>query len=155
MLVYRITKPEYAEDLSGTGAALFGGRWNPVGVPLVYTAGSISLACLEYLANNFHLMASTELCLVKIAIADSAPAQSYQPKDLPQDWNETTYSPQSAQTIGSRFVKTGNHYVLKVPSAIVPDEYNVLLNPQHPSHRQSSIVKIIKPFRMDRRLFGV
>jgi len=153
MLVYRISHKRYVNDLAGTGAGLFGGRWNPIGLNLIYTAGSISLATLEYLVHNLHLISKNEVCLAKIQIEDKAPIEGLNLKDLPPDWSEKTYTPQSTQQIGERFIQTGKNYILKVPSAIVPDEFNLLLNPTHSWHQKTKIVEIIDPFRFDARLF--
>ena len=153
MLVYRISRSRYADDLSGTGAGLYGGRWNPVGISLLYTSGSISLSCLEYLVHNFHVMASEEICLTKIQIPDTDAIRHVDAKELPADWKEKTYLPQSTQSIGRQFFEQGKHYLLKVPSAIVPDEFNYLLNPVHPLHKQTKIKDHITPFVIDERLF--
>lgn len=154
MLVYRISKQKYIRDLSGTGAGLYGGRWNPPGINLLYTAGSISLACLEYLVNNFHVMGSTDICLAKIKVHKPAPLLEVDVKSLPHDWNETSYTPLSTQETGADFVKNDAHYLLKVPSAIVPDEFNLLLNPLHHHHTETVIEDLIDPFVLDERLFG-
>ncbi|HET9054151.1 MAG TPA: RES family NAD+ phosphorylase [Cyclobacteriaceae bacterium] len=153
MLVYRLCSSAYARDLSGAGAGLYGGRWNPAGVRLLYTAGSISLACLEYLAHNFHVLAAQRICLVKIRIHDSSIA-ALSVNDLPAGWNEKTFTPAAAQNTGAAFVRNARHYVRKVPSAIVPDEFNYLLNPQHPLHAHTVIETITDPFVLDSRLLG-
>lgn len=154
MLVYRISSTKYANDLSGTGAGLYGGRWNPRGVSLLYTASSISLACLEYMAHNFHVMQTTTMCLSKIEIPDDSSIQEIPKNELPKDWREKSYEPFTTQQLGLAFSEHAQDYVLKVPSAIVPDEYNYLLNPLHPLHNQSIIKEQIIPFHMDNRLFG-
>ncbi len=152
MLVYRISTRQYAHDLSGAGAGLYGGRWNPAGISMVYTAGSISLACLEYLVHNFHVMASRQVCLARIRVRSQA-IETLGILDLPGDWNEKSYLPASTQKIGVGFVKRAKSYLLKVPSAIVPDEHNFLINPLHPHHRQTVIEELIDPFVFDERLF--
>jgi RES domain-containing protein len=153
MLVYRISSRNYVRDLSGTGAGLYGGRWNPVGIRLLYTTGSISLACLEYLAHNFHVLASQDICLAKIRINQHS-VETLTTRDLPEGWNEKSYLPASTQKIGADFATRAQAYLIKVPSAIVPDEYNFLLNPLHPHHEYTVIEKLIDPFVLDGRLFG-
>ncbi|MCV9386490.1 RES family NAD+ phosphorylase [Reichenbachiella ulvae] len=153
MLLYRITSQKYARDLSGTGAGLYGGRWNPIGTNLLYTAGSISLACLEYMAHNFHLLASQKICLAKINI-ESTDIIELKPKDWPENWNNKSNISRANQEIGLRFVQESKAYALKVPSAIVPDEYNYLLDPLHPDHKNTSLEHLIDPFVLDQRVFG-
>lgn len=154
MIVYRISSRRYARDLSGEGAGLYGGRWNHPGIRLLYTAGSISLACLEYLAHNFHVMASQNICLTKIRMKEPVPLAADSTLSLPGDWNEKTYMPVSTRKIGMDFVNKAQDYALKVPSAIVPGEYNFLLNPLHPHHIHTMIEELVDPFTFDKRLFG-
>lgn len=153
MLVYRICKQAYATDLSGTGAGLYGGRWNPKGINLVYTAGSTSLACLEYLVHNFHVMMKQEICLSEILVSGNSAIEAVSLNDLPADWQTKSYTPLSTQTIGFNFFHRAKAYALKVPSAIVTNEFNYLLNPFHPDHKQTSIHQQITPFTIDERLF--
>ena len=72
MIVYRFSHPNYAHDLSGTGAKLKGGRWNVIGLPLLYTSESISLSLLEVLANANTLEELQLLELVEIEIPSNA-----------------------------------------------------------------------------------
>lgn len=154
MIVFRITQRAYANDLSGIGAGLYGGRWNPKGINMVYTAESISLSCMEYLVHNIHLLNSKTICLSKIQIPDDVSILKIKDRNLPLDWNEKSYIPLSTQEIGRNFIKDSLNYMLKVPSVIVPNEYNYLLNPQHNYHSKSKIIEIIDPFKMDSRLFN-
>lgn len=153
MLVYRIARGIYARDLMGMGAGLYGGRWNPPGINLLYTAGSISLACLEYLVHNFHTLRSSDICLVKISIRNEPSIREVSLSELPTDWQEKSYIPLATQKIGERFVREALAHILKVPSAIVPDEYNYLFNPLHPDHSNLEIEGVIDPFEIDERLF--
>ena len=153
MLVYRICKQLYANDLSGTGAGLYGGRWNPKGTNLLYTTGSISLACLEYMVHNISLMAPKDICLSVIDIVEDSEVYALDIARLPTGWNEKSLLPLPTQQIGADFIKEGKTHILKVPSAIVPGEFNYLLNPLHALHRKIQIVKQIVPFELDNRLF--
>jgi len=153
MVVYRITRNIHSDDLSGTGSALYGGRWNPIGTRFLYTSGSISLAYLEYLANNIHMLNTKPVALVKIEIPDDSPISTVKLKDLPTDWDEKTYTPQSTQKIGLSFLEKKKYHALKVPSAIVPEEVNYLLDPSHRNHQKVRIIDKIDPFVMDAR-FG-
>ncbi|MEM7548488.1 MAG: RES family NAD+ phosphorylase [Bacteroidota bacterium] len=153
MHVYRICKRKYSNDLSGVGAGLYGGRWNPRGMNLLYTAGSISLACLEYLVHNIHLSEATDICLSIIEIPDDSKIHSVTKESLPDDWNETSYLPHSTQSVGEDFINAGKNYILMVPSAVVPNEFNYLINPQHSDHTKTKTVKKTDPFELDSRLF--
>lgn len=154
MLVYRISRKIYANDLSGTGAALYGGRWNPRGISILYTAGSISLSCLEYLVHNYHIMNPKDICLSKIYIPKHDLIEEVSKKRLPNDWKQKSYEPLSTQQIGLDFFQRNESYILKVPSVVVPDEFNYLLNPLHPAHKKTTIKEQIIPFEIDSRLFN-
>ena len=145
MKVYRLSKSEYSDELTGTGAALFGGRWNPKGFPMIYTASSISLTILEFMAHNFHLMPSLNLTLCVIQLPD----------ELSKHWNKPLQSQKFTQGIGAEFLKAKRAYALKVPSALVPQEFKLLLNPNHPLHQSTQIMDQISPFRLDERIFGL
>lgn len=151
MIVYRICSSAYAHDLNGTGAALFGGRWNPRGLPLLYAAGSVSLSYLEYLAHNIHILASKDISLVKIKINEKAKIDELDAAILPDNWRASNYMPDATQKIGLDFIVRRTAYVLKVPSAIVPYEFNYLLNPSHPDHKSTQVVERIDSFKIDKR----
>jgi len=148
MLLYRITNAQYADDLTGTGARLFGGRWNSEGKPMVYLASSRSLAVLESLAHLVPTNIPDDFVLLMIEAPDDFYAI---PENvLPDNWNE--YPEQHIlKQIGNSFLQRNEHLLLKVPSALVPEEFNYLLNPLHP---RAGKVKIIKksPFNFDERL---
>ena len=155
MIVFRISKKAHIEDLSGIGAGLYGGRWNPKRINLAYTSSSIALASLEYLVHNYHLLSTAEICLAKIKIGNPKPVQELQAKDLPVDWNLQMKELQATQQIGKEFYLKQNDYILKVPSAVVPQEFNLLLNPLHDHHARTKVVEIIDPFVFDLRLLNL
>jgi len=154
MILYRIARSIHAEDLLGTGSALFGGRWNPIGTNMLYTSGSLSLAYLEYLAHNMHILNSKPVALVKIEVPEISPILNLKSEDLPVDWNNKSYTPQSTQEIGADFISKKSYHILKVPSVIVKEESNYLLNPLHPDHKHVKIIEKTDPFEMDSRLGG-
>jgi RES domain-containing protein len=154
MLVYRIAKKEFIEDLSGTGAALYGGRWNPKGINMVYTAGNIALAYVEFLVHNYHLIKETSICMVTIALPQKLSILEVFPEELPVKWYDLRSKLAVTQEIGKRFIQQTGAYVLKVPSAVVPGEFNYLLNPMHQEHRYTKIMKIVDPLKYDSRLLS-
>lgn len=129
MEVYRISQCRYIDDLSGWGAAHFPGRWNSKGIHVLYSAQSGALALLENIVNNA-LFFKMKYCCLKLKIPDSAIA-TIDLKLLPEEWNQHP-APEILRKFGDAFVLQGRYLALKVPSAILPDEWNYLINPGHP-----------------------
>lgn len=152
MLVYRIAKKEYVEDLSGTGAALYGGRWNPKGINMVYTSGNIALAYVEYFVHNYHLLENIHVCMVSVELPKKISILEVFPEELPEKWYDQRSKIAVTQEIGKRFVQHTDVYVLKVPSAVVPGEFNYLLNPLKKEHQHTRIKETIDPLVYDKRL---
>jgi len=148
MLVYRLSTREHAKKLDGKGAELYGGRWNTKGNPVIYGAAFRSLAVLEYRVNNPHPVKG--LVMVTIQIPETG-IQKINIKSLPKNWQMYSYqSPTTA--IGDKFLKAKKNLSLMVPSAVVPQEHNILINPLHPD---ISTVKILneQPFLIDQRMY--
>ncbi len=123
------TLPPY-DPLDGHWAARLGGRWNSVDVPVAYLSGRLSLAILEVLVQGGSLPGLA----VKVAIMltfDDADVRTVRPADLPADWQQPSGSAR-LQAIGDEWVRSAETPVLKVPSAVLPVEFNYLLNPAHP-----------------------
>jgi RES domain-containing protein len=113
-------------DLSGLGAKLYGGRWNSEGRPMVYLTSSRSLGMLEALAHFSPTNLPTDYCMMTIDVPENFTELVI--KSLPKNWHE--YPEQnSTKQIGNGFLQDKKYLLLRVPSAIVPDEYNYLLNP--------------------------
>ena len=127
MKVYRITKTKYAEDLSGTGAKLYGGRWNHIDSACIYTAESRALSVLEYAINKNidFIPRALSLCVFEI---DESQVYSLKQEDLPGNWRATP-APKSTKDYGTQFLKS-NKPILKIPSIIIPEEFNYIINPQ-------------------------
>lgn len=148
MILFRISACKYINDLTGSGAALYGGRWNSPGIHVTYTAGSPSLAMLESLV-HFGGRIVGEYC----QLALEAPEHSiyeYPVESLPQDWREHP-APDILKKIGNKFAVEGKHLMLKVPSVIVPEEYNYLINPEHPDFSKIQIL-VKSKINFDERL---
>ncbi len=149
MILYRIAKCVYADDLSGTGARLYGGRWNSEGRSAIYMASSASLAVLEVLVHLPPLMIPNDYCLVEMEVPENS-ISTIDPEELPVNWKDIS-PPLALKQLGDAFLKKQDHLVLKLPSAIVPKEFNYLLNPLHKDMKK---VKILQKqhFDFDERL---
>ncbi|MFY8110359.1 MAG: RES family NAD+ phosphorylase [Bacteroidia bacterium] len=152
MLVYRIEREKYlGTTLSGIGASMVKGfRWNSLSTKLVYTAESRALATLEV---SVHLDLSEDLptdrFYVEIEIPDEVSILEVSILDLPSGWDSKPPS-LTTQIIGDDFVNNGDAAVLKVPSCIVPQEFNYLINPNHPDSKKI-LVKSAVPMSFDSR----
>ncbi|MRS65168.1 RES domain-containing protein [Larkinella terrae] len=139
MELYRITKTIYANDLNGTGGLYSSGRWHREGTPILYLAEHISLAMLETLANSEIL--SINMSLVTIEIPNDASIKRIQVEDLPQDWRSIPYNEELAN-ITEQWINERIFWMMRVPSAHAPTEFDYLLNPLHPDHKSLKIARI-------------
>ncbi len=131
MKVFRLSRAEFADDLSGFGASIAGGRWNFPGEYLLYTAQTSSLSILESLVHLNGATMGMRYELVTINIADNTISTLEDLKiDLPKNWAELDQIPMTRR-IGSDWLKSLESPVLKVPSVLNPLEHNYLLNPRH------------------------
>jgi len=151
MIVFRLSKSKFANDLSGKGAEKSGGRWNSKGTALVYTSESRALCTTEIAVHTPLGNLPLDYQLISIEIPNDVHIQEVASADLPENWKSKPYV-YSTQVFGDRFVTEGNFPVLKVPSAVVQDEYNYLINPIHIDSSKIRI-KAIEPFNFDERLF--
>lgn len=130
--VYRIVKRKYAPAiLSGTGGLYAHGRWTSRGRPVVYTAGSISLAMLEFTVHYKRRGWVPASMLGRIDIPRSVDVEAVVSAGLPAEWRNARQPPKELRDIGDGWLERGENAVLRVPSAIVPEEHNFLLNPAH------------------------
>jgi RES domain-containing protein len=149
MLVYRLNQEKYKDDISGYGAFLNGGRWNEKEQYLLYTATSRSLALLEALV---HLKQSSNIIkwyILTIEMPDLPTISSViKFEKLPKDWavNESV-----TKYIGSKFILDKQLLFMEVPSIIIPEENNVIINPKHQYFNKVKI-KQNKLLRLDKRL---
>jgi len=148
MDVFRISNCKFIDDLSGTGAAMYGGRWNSIGVHVVYVAGSGSLAMLESLV-HFGGRIVGDYCQLALELPDDL-IQELKEESLPANWRESP-APDQLKAFGDQFISEGKYLALRVPSVLVPKEYNFLLNPKHPDFKRiRTLVK--SKIRFDDRL---
>ncbi|OPY67320.1 MAG: RES domain protein [Syntrophorhabdaceae bacterium PtaU1.Bin034] len=138
MIVYRISRDIYASDLTGAGAKMFGGRWNPKGVPVVYASQNRSLTALEFYAHRASSMGLSGLTMVSILIPDDAVVQMVSLASLPPDWDKYPYT-SATVNLGAEWLESRESLLLGVPSVLIHEEYNYLINPEHPHMNRVSI----------------
>lgn len=148
MVVFRIARKDYIQDLSGRGAELFGGRWNEKGIPALYTSSSLSLAALEILVHTDKSLPPVNMAYAKIYVPD----EMYSMKILRLKDDEVPVE------YGTKWLKEKRGLMLKVPSVILPYEYdhefNLILNPLHEDYKKVSVVEV-HDFSFDVRLVEI
>ncbi len=149
MIVYRFTHTKYNDDISGTGAKLYGGRWNEPGIAALYASSSISLSLLEVLVNSNTLEELKSLALMKLEIPKSIDSSIQKLTSLKKAWyKDFDYT----RWIGSQFLHAGNDLLLECPSAVINEEMNYLINPAHKEFNKLKLVSA-GSFMFDERLF--
>ena len=151
MIVYRLCKVKYADDLSGIGAELTGGRWNHKGTRILYTSDSRALCTAEIAVHIPIGLIPKDYFLITIEIPDEIVIKQINLESLPKNWKDFPYNG-ATQKIGEDFVSKGNFPVLKVPSAVVQGDFNYLINPTHEDFKKIKI-KSKELFSFDERLF--
>ena len=148
--LFRIATSEHISDLSGTGARIYGGRWNHQGYPVVYASSSRSLAALEFLVHVPMALAPENLSIIEINIVETVTVKSVNESQLPTNWRDYP-APEQLANIGTSWLKSKSSLLFEVPSAIVAKEVNTLINPLHEDIKNVSLVSIEK-FSFDSRL---
>ena len=152
MVVWRVTRRAHAEQpLTGEGARRFGGRWNHVGTSLVYTSATLSLAVLEYLVNLPISDLPDDLVSIQVQVPDDLARAELTIDDLPENWR-TFPASEELKDIGSDWVREGMTPILSVPSVVIPNDLNYLVNPAHKEVRRVEVVSV-EPFALDVRLY--
>lgn len=151
MIVYRISNSAYSNDISGTGSKNLGARWNSRGIPVLYTAQHISLSVLEMLVNTNFKDYAIPLDLMYIKFPDQQPLTVIELNHLKKNWKDDV---DYTRFIGDEFFKQKELLILKVPSAVIQEEYNYLANPLHADFKKIRIIKT-KSFWPDERLFSL
>jgi RES domain-containing protein len=156
--LYRLQSARYGlpkDFLSGKGAELTGGRWNPLGMPVVYTSLSVELASLEYLVHYFEGFPNSklpELLVASIEISDQD-ILTIEPDFLPKNWRNNP-APRALQSVSNQWFKNKKYLALQLPTAVHSMQtelsYNVLLNPLH-ERLNDGLITQIEPFYFDSR----
>lgn len=149
---WRLVRQSLLNDaFSGEGARLAGGRWNHRDAAVVYTSGTLALAALEVFVHLTTRDVKFSLFSVPVEIPDSVALEAVSQKDLPSDWREEP-PPDSTKDIGTDWYQRGKTAVLKVPSVIIPEEINYIINPAHKDFKHIKIGKP-QPFYLDPRMW--
>lgn len=148
-----IKKKHLPNALSGEGARLGGGRWNHVGIPVVYASETLSLAVLELFIHftRRDITISKSLMAIPVLIHDTIKTIEIHLDDLVSGWDASP-PPDFTRDIGSKWVESNASALLRVPSAVIPGEYNFVINVRHPDFKKISIGDP-KPFALDDRLW--
>jgi RES domain-containing protein len=147
MLVYRIALEKYAHKLAASGRAA---RWNPNDVELIYAASSRSLACLENVVHRSQAGLTLVFNVMTIEVPDGLPIIRVKKDDLPHDWQNYDQM-LFTQTIGEKWIREKQSAILAVPSSIIEEEINYLINPKHDDFNAIRLVKT-EPFAFDKRI---
>ncbi len=151
MHLYRLLRREFAspDPFSGEGSFLYGGRWSSPGTRLSYASSYRSLAVLEYRAHIDAAFASQDLVIASLFVPDDVTVAPTPP--LPANWRQTPAS-ENLRAIGDRFVASFEAAIMLVPSVILPEESNALINPNHPDIKRIVRLPELVAFRFDSRL---
>jgi RES domain-containing protein len=155
MQVWRICLKRFAEAaFLGEGARLYSGRWNPAGVPMVYTSTSLSLAAMEFFV---HIEIGTEPANL-VSVSAELPVDESELRqrgeeltaNLPEDWRRLDHP--ALRQMGPDWVASGSSLAMMVPSVVIEGEWNILINPNHPDVSRIKRAEP-KPFHFDARMF--
>lgn len=150
MQLWRIAKKEYALDRSGYGAKTAGGRWNLIGTPALYTGTTVEICALEALV---HLSAVNPKGYVLVSVQiPTGKGMVYTPKEtsLPHNWNALPVG-ELSQKFGNHWLSSNRSLAMVVPSAVIPEARNVIINPAHPEVKKIKL-EVIRDFAFDIRL---
>jgi RES domain-containing protein len=143
--IYRITKTEYIDDFSGEGARLYGGRWNLVGDPVIYFSQNLSLSLLEIIVHVEFAKLPMGYSFIEAEIPDEFIKPIKSLDFIKPKWSSEGAEKQ-VQMLGTTWLKRQESLALRVPSAILGLEHNILINP---THKDIESIKIIKKQSLD------
>lgn len=150
MQAWRIAKRQFAVDRMGSGARIAGGRWNSPGVAVIYAGMTPEISAMEKLAHTGETLPA-DLVLVGIELpSETALYRHYGVDEVPPGWDALPGSV-AAVDFGDAFASAGVYLGILVPSVIMPDSCNIVLNPNHPAFA-NVVMTVIRPFEFDSRL---
>lgn len=148
-----IRKKRLLDAFTGEGARIGGGRWNHVGIPVIYVSENLSLAAWELFVHfpRKDIKLSKSLVAIPVDIPGSLKIVEIAVKDLNPDWRISPPS-NSTKDRGTEWARKGTSLILRVPSAIIPDEYNLVINPRHADFKKIKVGQP-QPFALDERMW--
>ena len=148
MQVYRITGKKHASDLTGTGAAMHGGRWNKKGSPVLYTGANKEIALLETIVHTPPMLVP-KLDILTLEIPDNSITE-IKIDQLPKNW-KVYPAPTILSEIAENWIEENKTIALKVPSCIIHSSHNYILNCRHPEYSKVKLIER-RNFKFDSRL---
>jgi len=147
--IYRIAKQKFINDLTGEGARLYGGRWNKKGSAMLYFSEHLSLCVLEMLVHTDQQLITNNYYFIEVEISEKM-IKSISESKLPFNWRSNNLISET-QDFGNNWLQNNKELALRIPSAVLPSESNILINP---NHIEVSKIKIIKTseLNLDARL---
>lgn len=150
--VWRVCNAKYTKTaFDGQGAKKYGARWNPIGTEVVYTSSSLALAALELLVHLGAKASPISYVAIPVDIPDDLLIEQVDKSNLPSDWRDDP-PPFTLTNVGKQWISSGGSALLQVPSAVIDEEWNYLLNPNHRDFAQFTI-GAARNFQFDSRLF--
>lgn len=150
MIIFRITLKRYAHELFAPGVS---GRWNSDGRKVIYAASSVSLAIMENLVRRNGYGFNSDFAIMFIEVPDHINITTYTPEKLPPGWDDPgSYA--ASQPIGDAWYDAMKTPVLQIPSAVVTQEYNYVLNSLHPDYKHIKLTAVTK-FVPDERIEAI
>jgi RES domain-containing protein len=150
MRFWRLSHPGVALDRMCAGTARYGGRWNPIGVPALYASASIGLCALEKFV-HIGPAPAPQLMLVAVDVPNHTSFFRPAENQLPSGWANLPASA-AAQLFGAAWLSGKTELGMFVPSVLVPEESNLVINPGHTDFSRVTLT-VIRPFSFDLRMF--
>jgi RES domain-containing protein len=150
-ILWRIARRAYALDKLGVGAREAGGRWNTVGTAVIYAGCTVGIAALEKFVHLAGVVPA-DLVLVRVVLPEGTSSETPRAADLPPGW-DALYPSRPSMEFGTQWAQAKRSLVLYVPSAIVPEESNAVINPAH-AEFASVRMEIEREFHYDSRMFA-
>jgi len=147
--IYRIAKQKFINDLSGEGARLYGGRWNKKGSSMLYFSEHLSLCVLEMLVHTDQQLITNNYYFIEVEIPEEN-IKRLAPKKTPKNWRSNNLISET-QDFGANWLQRNKGLALRVPSAVLPNESNILINPHHKEFSKIKVIKVSE-LNLDARL---